>query len=157
MAHTLLSVVLCIIIFSSWATWWSVLYPKFFSPLRKLPRAPVRFVLDTTLQSLLFGADARIQGNPKLMGHGKAIFSEPSAAPMMAWGKTIPNNGLIRYLGIFNSERLLVTNPETMREILVKKPYQFTKPTYVRNYLMRLGGIGLLLSEGDHHKVSKYN
>lgn len=64
----------------------------------------------------------------------------------------MPNNGLIRYLGLFNQERLLVTTPKAIAEVLVTKPYDFRKPPIVRTGLGRILGNGLLLAEHDEHK-----
>lgn len=65
---------------------------------------------------------------------------------------TVPNNGLIRYLGLFNQERLLVTTPKAIAEVLVTKPYDFRKPSIVRVGLGRILGNGLLLAEHEEHK-----
>jgi cytochrome P450 len=65
---------------------------------------------------------------------------------------SIPNDGLIRFLGILNHERIMPTSPQALKEILVTKNYDFTKPTEFITGLGRLLGIGLFLAEGDEHK-----
>lgn len=69
----------------------------------------------------------------------------------------IPNNGLIRYLGLLNSERLIVTSPKGLSELLTVKHYEFGKP---HDFIVGLGkilGIGLFLAEGDNHKMQRKN
>jgi len=64
---------------------------------------------------------------------------------------------VIRYLGIFNSERVLVTNPKALAEVLVTKNYDFIKPEQVRSAISRLLGVGVLLAEGDEHRMQRKN
>ncbi|KAK3171332.1 hypothetical protein OEA41_003416 [Lepraria neglecta] len=64
----------------------------------------------------------------------------------------VPNNGISRYLGIFNRERLVVTNPKALAEILVHKSYEFIKPPHFVSGIGRILGVGLLLAEGEEHK-----
>lgn len=81
------------------------------------------------------------------------ISAEPTGVPMQRWMNDIPNDGLIRYMHLFNVDRLLVTSPKALGEVLVAKSYDFVKPTMVRNGLGRILGIGVLLAEGEEHKV----
>lgn len=69
----------------------------------------------------------------------------------------IPNDGIIRYLGIFNQERLLITSSKALAEVLVTRNYDFQKPGNVRFGLSRLLGVGVLLAEGDEHKFQRKN
>lgn len=87
------------------------------------------------------------------MGQFAAIRAEPTGSPQQRWINEIPNEGLIRYLNIFNEERLLVTSPKALAEVLVTKNYDFAKPSMVRHGLARLLGVGVLLAEGEEHKV----
>ena len=72
---------------------------------------------------------------------------------MRKWINEVPNEGLIYYNFIFNAERLLITSPKGLGEVLVQKNYDFIKPTGIRDGLGRLLGVGLLLAEGEEHKV----
>jgi hypothetical protein len=87
------------------------------------------------------------------MGQFWTIAKEPTGVPAQRWAATIPNDGLIRYLHAFNNDRILVTSPKALGEVLVNKNYEFIKPSQLRNGLGRLLGIGILLAEGDEHKV----
>lgn len=88
------------------------------------------------------------------MGQFKAIRSEPAGIPHRRWINEVPNDGLIRYLNVFNEERLLITSPKALAEVLVTKNYDFDKPAMIRDTLARLLGIGVLLAEGEEHKVN---
>lgn len=69
----------------------------------------------------------------------------------------MPNNGMIRYLGLLNQERLLLTSPKALAEVLVTKNYDFAKPGMVRYSIGRILGVGVLLAEGDEHKFQRKN
>jgi len=73
--------------------------------------------------------------------------------PMQKWINEIPNDGLIYYNYLFNAERLLITTPKALGEVLVQKNYEFIKPETIRHGLGRILGVGVLLAEGEEHKV----
>jgi hypothetical protein len=50
-------------------------------------------------------------------------------------------------------ERLLITSPKALGEVLTTKSYNFVKPSQLRLGLGRILGVGLLLAEGNEHKV----
>ena len=66
----------------------------------------------------------------------------------------IPNDGLLTYRFLFNAERVVPTSPKALGEVLVQKSYDFVKPSQLVNGLGRLLGIGILLAEGEEHKVT---
>lgn len=114
----------------------SQIWPKLLSPLRSLPQAP----------------------NPRFWnGQFHRILKEDTGKPMQEWINNIPNEGLIRYTAVLNSERVLLTTPEALREVLVTKSYEFVKPEQARQGLGRLLGFGVLLAEGDEHKTQRKN
>lgn len=63
------------------------------------------------------------------------------------------NEGLLRYYMVGNLERIMLTSPEALGEVLVKKAYDFPKPDAIRESLERVTGRGVLLAEGGDHKV----
>lgn len=105
------------------------------------------------------------------MGQWAKIRDEPSGAPAAEWYvhvitksrieltlfriHTVPNDGVIRYLGFFNQERLLVTSVKGMAELLTTKSYDFRKPDQITRGIGRILGIGLLLAEADVHKAQR--
>lgn len=66
---------------------------------------------------------------------------------------SIPNDGMLYYTTALNAERLLITSPQAFNEVLTTKSYEFVKPQMLRNGLGRILGVGILLAEGDEHKV----
>ncbi|KAK4128241.1 cytochrome P450 [Parathielavia appendiculata] len=122
--------------FFAWVFYIVILWPKLLSPLRVLPEPT---------------------GNSWFMGQFNTIMRDPTGSPMLRWINSIPNNGLIRYLGPFNLERIFVTSPKALAEVLVTKNYDFVKPDQVRHSIGRILGIGILLAEGDEHKVQRKN
>jgi hypothetical protein len=69
------------------------------------------------------------------------------------WKKTIPNPGLLRYYVIGNRERIIVLSPKAIADLLVNKSYDFIRPEIARVQLSKVTGEGLLVAEGDVHKV----
>lgn len=98
-------------------------------------------------------AKTLLQGGSFWNGHFKRISAEPTGVPQRDWINSIPNDGLIYYTSLLNQGRLLITSPQALSEVLTTKSYDFIKPQQLRNGLGRVLGIGILLAEGDEHKV----
>ncbi|RPA96817.1 cytochrome P450 [Choiromyces venosus 120613-1] len=112
-----------------------VLWPKLLSPTRHLPGP----------------------SNPSfLMGNFATIREMQSGAPQVIWMRTIPNSGLLRYLGAFNMERIFPTTPEMLKEVLHTKSYSFIKPPLLTKDVGNIFGTkGLLFAEGEVHKLQR--
>ncbi|KAK8036195.1 hypothetical protein PG993_008809 [Apiospora rasikravindrae] len=52
------------------------------------------------------------------------ILYEPRLPEIEHWIDTIPNNGLIRYHGLFNREHIFITSPEATKEFLTTSAYK---------------------------------
>ncbi|KAK0730527.1 cytochrome P450 [Lasiosphaeris hirsuta] len=121
--------------FMLYAAWAVVLYPKLFSPLLGLPEPT---------------------GNSFFNGQWAKITGKPTGIPMLEWVNSIPNDGVIRYLGLLNQERLIVTSPKALAEVLTTKSYDFQKPDSLRFSIGRiLGMTGILFTEGDEHRAQR--
>ncbi|POS84371.1 hypothetical protein EPUL_006255, partial [Erysiphe pulchra] len=120
----------------TWIFWTVLIYPKYFSPTRHFPSP---------------------KGGSWWNGQFSVITARSTGAPMLEWISTIPNDGIIRYLGMFNIERLFITSPNALREVLATKSYDFVKPSQLVQGLSRLLGVGVLLAEGDEHKNQRRN
>ncbi|KJZ77881.1 hypothetical protein HIM_02518 [Hirsutella minnesotensis 3608] len=120
----------------AWTLWSTFIYHRFLSPLRHLPEPG---------------------GAHWLYGHGRRVINEPSGAPMREWVTSMEHDGLIRYRFFFNRERLLLTSPKALAEVLVSKNYIFEKPESLKTTLGRILGFGVLLVEGDEHKLQRRN
>lgn len=66
---------------------------------------------------------------------------------------TVPNNGFIRFLDMFNSEIVTLTDPKLVAEFLGPKADHFTKRPKVKKILEGILGNGLVVAEGKDHKV----
>ena len=93
------------------------------------------------------------KNNSFLMGQFFYMLKRPHGESTRTWLETIPNDGIIRYLAIFNSERLTIVNSKGLSEVLVQKSYEFVKPAQLRKGLARILGVGIFLAEGEDHKV----
>lgn len=129
------TVLLFFLQFTALQTWNIVVYPRFFSPLRHLPTPP---------------------GGKFFTGQTGRVMKESSGMPMRDWTENVPNDGLIRY-SMWFEERVLLTNPKVLSEVLVTKNYDFIKPKHFRSALGRTLGIGILLAEGEEHKTQRKN
>ncbi|KAI9927293.1 hypothetical protein ASPWEDRAFT_177754 [Aspergillus wentii DTO 134E9] len=111
---------------------WDVLiYPFFVTPLRHLPQ---------------------VNG---LNVHLKTLFDNPRGRLPLEWMKTVPNEGLIHFRDFINRSYLLATNHQALLDIMSTRTYDFEKPGRVRNFLARIIGFGLILSEGSMHKKQR--
>jgi hypothetical protein len=81
------------------------------------------------------------------------IMKEESGAPLRSFLEEVPNDGLIKYTHLMNNERVFLTSPKALGEVLVTKNYEFIKPSTFRLGIGRLLGFGILFAEGDEHKV----
>ena len=69
------------------------------------------------------------------------------------WVKTVHHNGLIRFYVTGNRERILVLSPKGISDLMVSRSYDFERSEIARIQLGAVTGEGLLLAEGDVHKV----
>lgn len=114
--------------------WTQFLYPELFTPLKQIPTPPGRSLL---------------KGNASPSGMSQAAHFRQLSA-------TVPNNGLIRYYQKGNVERVLVASHKALGEVLVSNAASFVKPNSVRQRLLFVTGNGILLAEGEEHKVCRY-
>jgi cytochrome P450 len=85
----------------------------------------------------------------------KRLLNEPNADQLAKWAHEINNEGFIRYYGILNVQKVLVTDPNIVHEILVKRPYSFIKPPPISKIIRSLLGNGIVVTEGDAHQNQK--
>ncbi|KAJ5899426.1 hypothetical protein N7495_004170 [Penicillium taxi] len=110
------------------------LYPRFFTPLKHI-QTPSR--------------------RRWLTGNTESLFNETPHQKIRQWVKSCPNEGLFRYYMVGNLERVVLTSPNALREVLVEKAYDFAKPELVRTSMRRIVGDGILIAEGDDHKKQR--
>ena len=83
------------------------------------------------------------------------MFNKPPGKDFLNMVTNVPNDGLIHFRGILYQDRLLLTDPKALAEVLVTKTYDFEKPSRVRNFLRTVLGDGLILVEGDEHRFQR--
>ncbi|KAE8378015.1 cytochrome P450 [Aspergillus bertholletiae] len=110
-----------------------LLYHRWFSPLRHLPSA---------------------KGGSWWNGQAKRIYTEGNGFPASEWLHSTPHKHMFRYLGILNSERIVVTSPEALAEICTRN-YDFPKSRQATLVAGDLLGRGLVLTDGDEHKQQR--
>jgi cytochrome P450 len=75
--------------------------------------------------------------------------------PYRQWLHSTPNEGLIRFRVLMNEERVLLTSPRALREVLVTKAYVFEKLEKPQSLFRALLGNGLLAAEGEEHQAQR--
>ncbi|KAM0277815.1 hypothetical protein ACHAQH_005519 [Verticillium albo-atrum] len=68
------------------------------------------------------------------------------------WMRMWPNEPLIRYMSIGNSETIMVNSPVVLKEMQQTKSYSFCKPKIAARMFSPITGHGILFAEGDVHK-----
>ncbi|PBP20304.1 putative cytochrome P450 [Diplocarpon rosae] len=122
-------------VFGSWVVWKLFVYSNFASPLRHLPQPK---------SGLIPG-----------LGPSQLIRRRQVGELFLKYITEIPNDGLIRFPGLFGSDNLLLTGPSSLGEVLVHKSYDFEKPKELRKFLRIILGDGLIIVEGDEHKFQR--
>lgn len=108
-------------------------YPRFFTPLKHIPLV--------TPEPPSKNSKEEVTSSRELMASLKNVVAK------------VPNNGLLRFYGKDTNERVVVTGVKALNDILVTNASAFSKPEFIRRRLYVFGGDGLLLSEGETHKV----
>lgn len=67
----------------------------------------------------------------------------------------VPNDGLIAYRSFLNDDRLLLTSPKAIADVLVRKPYHYEKLPEERSIIGRFLGDGLTIVEGKEHQLQR--
>ncbi|CZR41598.1 uncharacterized protein FPRO_11187 [Fusarium proliferatum ET1] len=83
------------------------------------------------------------------------LIHEPKVSEIETWMDTLPHQGLIRYMGVFNQERIFVASPEAAQELLSSNAYKTIKPELQWILANNIAGHGLLIQEGDQHKQAR--
>lgn len=84
------------------------------------------------------------------------MFDSPRGRTALKWMKELKSeSGIIRYWGVFNQDRIIISNPKALADVLNNNCYDFEKPSEPRAFLARILGWGLILAEGDMHKLQR--
>lgn len=121
-------------LFVSWAVYWLWLYPSYLTPFRHLPTLPERWFL---------------KGNRDEFFPANPWFS------LQKMVRTVPNNGLIRYYGPTNLERILITSADGLRDALVVNALDFDHESLVKFATKRFTGSELAELTNEEFKAHK--
>ncbi|KAI0118236.1 cytochrome P450 [Nemania sp. FL0031] len=109
---------------------WGFIYPRLFSPLKHM--AGPRSFISAAQRSLV-------------------VIDKPPGALFQDLIKKYPDHDLLN-LSAFDHQ-ILITKPRMLADLLVTKAYDFIKPPRAASVLQLLLGDGLVMVEGDQHKV----
>ena len=115
------------------------------------------FIAAAAYNVLLYNRISPLRGLPTPVQQPlwRRLFKEPTPWLFEKWSKELPNDGLIRYFGIFNQERLLLTSSKGVRDVLATNPYDFHKQRAQKTHLEPVLGRGLVFVEGDTHRFHR--
>lgn len=85
----------------------------------------------------------------------KRIFKEPNSVDFLRWIEEIPNEGLIRFHGVLNGERLLITTTEGTKVVHDGDTKNFHRPPAAKAILTRLTGGAIFAAEGREHAAQR--
>ncbi|EED13418.1 cytochrome P450 monooxygenase, putative [Talaromyces stipitatus ATCC 10500] len=83
------------------------------------------------------------------------LLDSPRGRLPLEWMRTIPNEGLIHFRDTFRRSYLIATSHQALLDVMSTNTYDFEKPWKVRTFLARILGFGLILSEGNAHRVQR--
>lgn len=83
------------------------------------------------------------------------LFVEPNVDQLAKWAHEITNEGFIRYHGILNTQKVLLTDPNAVHDMFTIRPYSFVKPAPISKIIRSILGDGIIVVEGDAHKSQK--
>lgn len=85
----------------------------------------------------------------------KRLFKEPNSIDFLKWIEEIPNDGLIRFHGVLNGERLLITTTAGTRIVHDGDTIDFQRPWAAKAILTRLTGGAIFAAEGREHAAHR--
>ncbi|RYP78998.1 hypothetical protein DL769_003088 [Monosporascus sp. CRB-8-3] len=84
-------------------------------------------------------------------GYGKRAFFGAKGEPVAQWNRTLQHNGVFRYLDVLNIERVAVTSPDLVAEVL-QRTQDFEQSGTLFLLAAPILGPGIILVNGTEHK-----
>ncbi|KAI8063327.1 cytochrome P450 [Gongronella butleri] len=110
-----------------------VIYRLWLHPTNKIPGPPVEWTPFT--------------------GNMREIIREESGVPHKRWRKKY--GPIVSYKGPWYTNRVLVTDANLVKQVLTTNSYDYIKPEQTTDFLRRILGNGVLVAEGDAHKLQR--
>ncbi|WXC67453.1 hypothetical protein SNK03_013246 [Fusarium graminearum] len=133
-SHLAAVVTILLINYAFGVVFWAVLYPRLFSPLRRIP-----------------GPKAYLSA----AHHSLVVKGRPSGDLFLDLAKEYPGKDVIM-LNSFRNQ-LCIMNPQLLADLLVHNCYDFAKPKRISGFLRHVLGDGLIIVEGEQHKFLRKN
>ncbi|KAH9905500.1 cytochrome P450 [Xylariomycetidae sp. FL2044] len=108
-----------------------ILWPKYFSPLRHLPEPT--------------------EGRSWWNGFGSKAFFGAKGELVSQWNRSLRHNGVFRYLDVLNFEKLAVTSPDMVAEVL-QRTQDFEQHSTMYLLAEPILGPGIVIVNGQEHK-----
>lgn len=115
-----------------WALYWMWLYPAYLTPFHHLPTPPRRWFFT---------------------GNRPTWFPPNRHIVLSQLIRSVESDGIMRFYGPTNLERLVVTSPEGLKDILVTNMEDFDHHTLVKLGLKRITGSNLADVGHDEMRV----
>ncbi|KAL6915016.1 hypothetical protein FSST1_012776 [Fusarium sambucinum] len=133
-SHLAAVVTILLINYAFGVIFWVLLYPRLFSPLRRIP-----------------GPKAYLSA----AHHSLVVKGRPSGDLFLDLAKEYPRQDII----MLNSTRdqVCIMNPQLLADLLVHNCYDFAKPKRISGFLRHVLGDGLIIVEGEQHKFLRKN
>ncbi|KAL1746407.1 cytochrome P450 [Schizophyllum fasciatum] len=109
-----------------------VIYPRFLSPLRRIPGPPLGGIV---------------------AGQFPAIIRNEAGMLQRDWVKQY--GPVVRAVGPLGIERLIFTSSEALHKIMQTDAFEYPRPDFMRNVLGIVAGNGLLTVDGQEHKMMR--
>ncbi|OAQ32172.1 cytochrome P450, partial [Linnemannia elongata AG-77] len=124
---------------SSYVFYTTFLYPNYISPLRNIPGPP--------------NISKHNKRNLPFLGLFFDVIRREAGVTFREW--TEQYGGILCYKGLFNSQIIHLADPEAIHHVFNTHAYQYPKPDRVIRVMSSAIGAGLLLVEGDVHRVQR--
>ncbi|KAH7043506.1 cytochrome P450 [Linnemannia elongata] len=128
-----------LILLSSYVFYITFLYPDYISHLRNIPGPP--------------NISKHNKRNLPFLGLFFDVIRREAGVIFREW--TEQYGGILCYKGLFNSQVIHLSDPEAIHHVFNTHAYQYPKPDRVIRVLSSAIGAGLLLVEGDVHRVQR--
>ncbi|KAH0363023.1 cytochrome P450, partial [Aureobasidium melanogenum] len=80
------------------------------------------------------------------------LFKEPTSRDLARFHKQASTSQILRYFGVLNSERLLLTDPKDIKQVMDSEAYEFGRSYLIRRLLSPvLGKNSLVVTDGPDH------